>query len=110
MGLYGLVSFLALQRQKEIGIRKVLGASVNGIVYMFSKEFTWMVVISFLIAAPLGYLAMKSWLQTFANRIELHAGFFVAAFLLSLIIAALTVGVQAVRAAIANPVKSLRAE
>jgi ABC-type antimicrobial peptide transport system permease subunit len=110
MGLYGLVAFLALQRQKEIGIRKVLGSSVNGIVYLFSKEFTWLVFISFLVAAPLGYLAMKSWLQTFANRIDLHAGFFVVALLLSLVIAAITVGFQAVKAAIANPVKSLRTE
>ncbi|MDO9374297.1 MAG: ABC transporter permease [Ferruginibacter sp.] len=110
MGLYGLVAFLALQRQKEIGIRKVLGSSVNGIVYLFSKEFTWMVIISFLIAAPLGYFAMKTWLQTFANRIDLHAGFFVVSLLLSLLIAGLTVGFQAVKAAIANPVKSLRSE
>ena len=110
MGLYGLVAFLALQRQKEIGIRKVLGASVSGIVYLFSKEFTWMVLISFLIAAPLGFIAMKSWLQTFANRIPLHAGYFLGAFLLSLIIAGLTVGFQAVQAALANPVKSLKTE
>ena len=110
MGLYGLVSFLALQRQKEIGVRKVLGASVGGIVYLFSKEFTWLVLISFLIAAPLGYFAMDSWLQTFANRIDLHAGYFIIAFLLSLIIAAFTVGFQAVKAALENPVNSLRAE
>ncbi len=110
MGLYGLVSFLALQRQKEIGIRKVLGASVSGIVYLFSMEFTWLVLISFTIAAPLGYFAMHNWLQTFANRIDLHAGYFIIAFLLSLIIAAVTIGFQAVRAAVANPVKSLRAE
>src|SRR3954451_24281833 len=68
MGLYGLVSFLAIQRQKEIGIRKVLGASVQAIVYLFSKEFALLVVIAFLIAAPLGYLTMKSWLATFENR------------------------------------------
>ena len=110
MGLYGLVAFLALQRQKEIGIRKVLGSSVNGIIYLFSREFTWMVIISFLIAAPLGYLAMKTWLETFANRIDLHAGFFVVSLLLSMLVAGVTVGFQAVRAAIANPVKSLRTE
>jgi ABC-type lipoprotein release transport system permease subunit len=110
LGLYGLVSFLALQRQKEIGIRKVLGSSVKGIVFLFSKEFAWMVVISFVIAAPLGYLAMQSWLQTFANRIELSSWYFILALLLSLLIAGFTVGGQAVKAAIANPVKSLKAE
>jgi ABC-type antimicrobial peptide transport system permease subunit len=68
------------------------------------------VLISFLIAAPLGYFAMHSWLQTFANRIDLHAGYFIIAFLLSLIIAAFTVGFQAVKAALENPVNSLRAE
>lgn len=110
MGLYGLVSFLALQRQKEIGIRKVLGASVSGIVYLFSREFTWLILIAFLVAAPLGYFAMDSWLQTFANRINLHAGYFVVALLVSMSVATLTVGFQAVKAAVANPVKSLRTE
>ncbi|MEP7142384.1 MAG: ABC transporter permease [Ferruginibacter sp.] len=110
LGLYGLVSFLAQQRQKEIGIRKVLGASVRGIVYLFSMEFTWLLLMSFVVAAPLGYFAMSSWLQTFANRIPLHAGYFVAALVISFLVAACTVGFQAVKAAVANPVKSLRAE
>ena len=110
MGLYGLVSFLAIQRQKEIGIRKALGATVKGIVYLFSKEFAWLVVVAFLVAAPLGYMAMKSWLATFANRIDLNAGYFVVAFIVSLFVAAITVSSQAVRAAMANPVKSLRSE
>ncbi|RYG02339.1 MAG: FtsX-like permease family protein, partial [Chitinophagaceae bacterium] len=110
MGLYGLVSFLALQRQKEIGIRKVLGSSVKGIVYLFTKEFTWLIVIAFLVAAPLGYLAMNTWLQTFANRIDLHAGYFVLAFVLSVIVAGFTISFQSVKAAVANPVKSLRSE
>jgi ABC-type antimicrobial peptide transport system permease subunit len=110
MGLYGLVSFLAIQRQKEIGIRKVLGASVQGIVYLFSKEFVWLVLIAFLVAAPIGYICMKSWLATFANRIDIHAGYFVIAFIASLLVAALTVSFQAVKAAIANPVNSLRSE
>lgn len=110
MGLYGLVSFLAIQRQKEIGIRKVLGASVQGIVYLFSKEFVWLVLIAFLVAAPIGYICMKSWLGTFANRIDIHAGYFVIAFMASLLVAALTVSFQAVKAAIANPVSSLRSE
>ena len=110
MGLYGLVAFLALQRQKEIGIRKVLGSSVKGIVFLFSKEFVWLIAIAFVIAAPLAYLAMNAWLQTFANRIEINAGYFLIAFLLSLVIAAITVGFQSIKAAIANPVKSLRTE
>ncbi|MDB5246097.1 MAG: hypothetical protein JWQ40_491 [Segetibacter sp.] len=110
LGLYGLVSFLSIQRQKEIGIRKVLGASVGGIVYLFSKEFMWLVLIAFLVAAPLGYIAMKSWLETFANRIDLSPLFFVIAFILSLLVAAFTVSFQAIKAAIANPVKSLRSE
>ncbi|MFT3679011.1 MAG: ABC transporter permease [Ferruginibacter sp.] len=110
LGLYGLVSFLALQRRKEIGIRKVLGSSTGEIIYLFSKEFAWMVIISFLIAAPVGYFAMQSWLDSFANRIDLTAWYFVAALILSLLIAAGTVGFQAVRAALANPVKSLRTE
>jgi len=110
MGLYGLVAFLAAQRQKEIGVRKVLGSSVRGIVYLFSKEFTWLIVIAFLIAAPLGYLAMSSWLETFVNRISLHAGYFIVAFILSLVVAGLTISFQSIKAARVNPVKSLRSE
>jgi ABC-type antimicrobial peptide transport system permease subunit len=97
IGLYGLVSFLSIQRQKEIGIRKVLGASVSGIVYLFSREFMWLVLIAFLVAAPLGYFAMKTWLETFANRIELHTGYFIITFFSSLLIAAFTVSYQAIR-------------
>ena len=110
LGLYGLVSFLALQRQKEIGIRKVLGASVSGIVYMFSKEFGLLVLIAFILAVPLGYFAMTSWLESFANRIDITPAFFLTAFILSLTIAGITVSFQAIKAAIANPVKSLRTE
>jgi ABC-type antimicrobial peptide transport system permease subunit len=110
LGLYGLVSFLSVQRQKEIGIRKVLGASVQGIVYLFSKEFMLLVLIAFLVAAPLGYVAMKSWLETFANPIDLSPLFFVIAFMVSLLVAALTVSFEAIKAAVANPVKSLRSE
>ena len=110
MGLYGLVSFLAIQRQKEIGIRKVLGASVNSILYLFSKEFTWLVLIAFLIAAPVGYWAMSSWLQTFANRIDLQVSYFAITFLISVLIVVFTIGFQAIKAAVANPVESLRSE
>jgi putative ABC transport system permease protein len=110
MGLYGLIAFLAAQRQKEIGIRKVLGSSVKGIVYLFSKEFTWLIVIAFVIAVPLGYMAMTSWLQTFENRIPLHPGYFLVAFILSLFVAGITISFQSIKAALMNPVKSLRSE
>jgi putative ABC transport system permease protein len=110
MGLYGLVAFLAAQRQKEIGIRKVLGASAQGIVYLFTREFLWLIVIAFAIAAPVAYLAMNAWLETFANRVTLHAGYFALAFLLSVLVAGLTISFQSVRAALANPAMSLRSE
>ena len=110
LGLYGLVSYLALQRQKEIGVRKVLGASTPQIVYLFSKEFTVLVLLAFVIAAPLGYFAMQAWLETFAYRIELSVGYFALALLASIGIAWLTVGYKSIRAAVANPVESLRSE
>ena len=110
LGLYGLVSYLALQRQKEIGVRKVLGASTQQIVYLFSKEFTVLVLLAFIIAAPLGYFAMQAWLETFAYRIELSVGYFALALLASVGIAWLTVGYKSIRAAVANPVESLRSE
>ncbi|MEM9832315.1 MAG: ABC transporter permease [Bacteroidota bacterium] len=110
LGLYGLVSFLALHRQKEIGIRKTLGATVQQILYRFVREFTTLVVLAFGVAAPLGYLAMRAWLNTFAYRIDLHFGYFIVTFLAAIGIAWLTVGFQSVRAAVANPVDSLRNE
>jgi putative ABC transport system permease protein len=110
LGLYGLVSFMATQRQKEIGIRKVLGASVANIIYLFSREFTLLVCISFLIAAPLAYYFMHSWLENFTFRISIGSGIFIITIVLSVSIAWMTVGYRAFRSAIANPVKSLRAE
>ncbi|MEM8965016.1 MAG: ABC transporter permease [Bacteroidota bacterium] len=110
LGLYGLVSFLALHRQKEIGIRKTLGATVQQILYRFVREFTTLVLLAFGVAAPLGYLAMRAWLNTFAYRIELHLGYFIVTFLAAIVIAWLTVGFRSVRAAVANPVDSLRNE
>jgi putative ABC transport system permease protein len=110
LGLYGLVSFMVVQRTKEVGVRKVLGASVANIVYLFSKEFMALIVISFLIAVPTGWYMMNGWLQHFAYRINLNIWVFVLAIALSVIIAWLTVGYKAVKAAIANPVKSLRSE
>jgi predicted permease len=110
LGLYGLVSFMATQRIKEVGIRKVLGASVINIVYLFSKEFTLLILIAFGIAAPLSYYFMHQWLQDFSYRIPLGAGVFVLAIIGSILIAWMTVGYRAVRAALSNPVKSLRTE
>jgi putative ABC transport system permease protein len=110
LGLYGLVSFMAIQKTKEVGIRKVLGASIQNIVYIFSKEFTILIGIAFLIAAPLGYYFMSQWLSAFYYHMDIGIGVFAIAILLSLVIAWITVGNRAVRAAVANPVKSLRSE
>lgn len=110
LGLYGLVSFMAVQRVKEVGIRRTLGASTGQIVYLFSREFTLLVLIAFAIAAPVGYYLMHQWLQGFTYRISLGPGIFALAALLSLAIAWLAVGYKAVQAALVNPVKSLRSE
>ncbi|TMI87025.1 MAG: FtsX-like permease family protein, partial [Bacteroidetes bacterium] len=109
-GLYGLVSFMTAQKTKEVGIRKVLGASAQSIVYLFSKEFTILIGIAFLISAPLGYYLMHQWLSGFYYHIGLSWLVFILAILISIIIAWLTVGYKAIKAAIANPVKSLRTE
>lgn len=110
LGLYGLVSFMAVQRTKEVGIRKVLGASTGNIVYLFSKEFTVLITVAFVIATPLAWLMMNSWLQDFVFRIHISIGVFIIAILISLGIAWITVGYKAVRAALASPVKSLKTE
>jgi putative ABC transport system permease protein len=110
LGLYGLVSFMAVQRTREVGIRKVLGASIGSIVYLFSKEFIALIVIAFALGAPAAWFLMKGWLQTFAYRISPGVWVFMAAIATSLLIGWLTVGYKAVRAALVNPVKSLRSE
>jgi ABC-type antimicrobial peptide transport system permease subunit len=110
LGLYGLIAFATVQRTKEVGIRKVLGAPLASIVYMFSKEFIWLILIAFLVAAPVAYYAMNNWLQNFAYHINISAGIFVVAILVSFVIAALTIASQTIRAAVANPVKALRSE
>ena len=110
LGLYGLVSFMAVQRVKEVGIRKVLGASVRSIVYLFSRELTLLILVAFVIAAPLAYFLMRQWLQDFTYRIQLGAGVFVLSIVGSLVIAWLTVGYRSMKAAVASPVKNLRAE
>lgn len=110
MGLYGLSIYVAERRVKEIGIRKVMGASVTGIVALLSKEFIKLVLIAFVIAVPLGYYAMNKWLLGFAYKIELNVFVFVMAGFISLLIAWLTVSFESIKAAISNPVKSLRNE
>ncbi len=110
LGLYGLVTFMAEQKTKEVGVRKVLGASVLSIVQLFSKEFIKLIAIAFVVAAPLSYFMMRSWLQNFNFKITLGAGVFVAGIALTLAIALLTIGYRSVRAALANPVDSLRSE
>ncbi len=110
IGLFGLATFMANQRIKEIGVRKVLGASVQGIVFSFSKEFIVLIVISFVLAAPLGWLAMRSWLQEFEYRINLGPVIFATALITTLVIALITVGYKSFQAATANPVNSLRNE
>jgi putative ABC transport system permease protein len=110
LGLLGLVTFVTQQRTKEIGIRKVLGASVASIVGLVSKDFLRLVAVAVVLATPLAYWLASKWLQNFAYRIELGALAFVASGVLALVVAGATVGVQAWRAARTNPVESLRSE
>jgi putative ABC transport system permease protein len=110
LGLYGLVAFAAAQRTKEVGIRKVLGASLGNIVFLFSKEFAVLIVVAFLIAAPLAWYLMNNWLHNFAYQVHINAGIFIIAILVSVVIAGSTIAWQAVKAGIVNPVKSLRSE
>ncbi|MEP7376973.1 MAG: ABC transporter permease [Chitinophagaceae bacterium] len=110
LGLFGLAALSAVNRTKEIGIRKVLGASLTGIVKLLSKDFLKLVVIALIIAAPLAWYFMNKWLQDFAYRISIGWWVFIIAGALAILIAFITIGLQAVRAGIANPVKSLRTE
>ncbi|HXB35623.1 MAG TPA: FtsX-like permease family protein [Puia sp.] len=110
LGLFGLVTYAAEQRTKEIGIRKVLGARVSGIVGLLSRDFTMLVGIAALIAFPVAWWAMYKWLETFAYRTEISWWIFLVAGIVALAIALLTVSIQTVRAALANPIKSLRSE
>jgi len=110
LGLFGLAALAAINRTKEIGIRKVLGASLAGIVTLLSKDFLKLVVIALIIATPLAWYFMNKWLQDFAYRISIGWWVFIAAGLLAIVIAFITIGFQAVKAGIANPVKSLRTE
>ena len=110
LGLFGLASFSAEQRSKEIGIRKVLGASVSGIVQLLSKDFLKLVLISFVIASPIAWWAMNKWLQGFNYRVPVTWWMFATAGLIAIFIALFTVSFQAIKAAVANPTKSLKTE
>jgi putative ABC transport system permease protein len=110
LGLFGLAAFTAERRTKEIGIRKVLGASVVNVISLLSKDFLRLVCISILIATPIGWLIMNRWLQDYAYRIDVQWWIFVTAGMLALAITLLTVSFQAIKAAVANPVRSLRTE
>jgi putative ABC transport system permease protein len=110
LGLFGLSSFNAEKRSKEIGIRKVLGASVNQIVFRLSRDFLKLVAIAIVISVPLSWFAMNTWLEEFSYRIELTGWEFILAAVIAVCIAILTVSYQSIKAAIANPVRSLRSE
>ena len=109
-GLLGLSAYNVLQRTKEIGIRKVLGASIQNLILLLSKEFLYLVLISLVIAIPVAWWVMHSWLQDYAYRIDIQWWVFVLGGIIALLIALTTVGIQSLRAAAANPVKSLRSE
>ena len=101
---------MAMQRIKEVGIRKVLGATASNIVYLFSKEFIILIAIAFAIATPIAWYFMHKWLQDFVYRINLSWWMFLVGGVVSIVIALITISFQAIKAAIANPVKSLRTE
>ena len=110
LGLFGLVTYAAEQRSKEIGVRKILGASVTGIVALLSKDFAKLVSVAALIAFPIAWWIMHQWLQGFAFRTEINPMIFLLAGAGAIVIALLTVSYQAIKAALTNPVKSLRTE
>jgi hypothetical protein len=110
LGLYGLISFLVAQKTREVGIRKILGASTASIVLLFSKEFVFLLAMAFLLAAPAGWFFIRDWLQGFEYRISIGPGLFAFSFLISCLVACLTVGVKSWKAALANPVSALRNE
>ncbi|HTE30876.1 MAG TPA: ABC transporter permease [Chryseolinea sp.] len=110
MGLYGMASFMAVQKTKEIGIRKVLGGSITHILWIFGKEFSVLIIVAFLLAAPMGWFLMSGWLENYAYHIDMNAWIFVAEIAVIAAVVLLTVGYKALRSAFMNPVKALRTE
>lgn len=110
MGLFGLVSFMASRKTKEIGIRKILGGSVGHILWIFGKEFSRLVFIAFLVAAPIGWWLMSRWLENYAYRVEMTWWIFGLEVSIILVLVIVTVGYHSVKTAMANPVRSLRTE
>ncbi|HEV7379739.1 MAG TPA: FtsX-like permease family protein, partial [Dyadobacter sp.] len=110
LGLYGLVKFMASQKTKEIGVRKVLGASLGSILGIFGKEIALLIVIAFALAAPLGWYVMHAWLQDYEYRIPIGADIMTIAILITFVVAAVTAGYESLKAALNDPVKSLRSE
>jgi putative ABC transport system permease protein len=110
LGLLGLAAFMAERRTKEIGIRKVMGASQSSIIRLLNREYAMLLIIANIVAWPVAYFAMHKWLQNFAYRAQIEIGIFILSGLLAVLIAFLTVSFQAIRAAKTDPTKSLRSE
>jgi ABC-type antimicrobial peptide transport system permease subunit len=110
LGLYGLVSFMTIQRTKEVGIRKVLGASISDILFLFTKEFVLLVILAFIIAAPIAWYYMQQWLAQFALHIDLGPAIFIISIASTLLLALITISTQSIKAAMANPVDALKNE
>ena len=110
LGLYGLISFVANQKRKEVGIRKVMGATVSSILLLFSKEFVRLVIVAFVLATPLTWYLMNQWLQTFAYRVDISWTIFFVGFLAIMVIVLMTIAYRSLMAAKANPALTLRSE
>ena len=110
LGLFGLATFMANQKTKEIGVRKVLGASIESIIILFSKEYVKLIIIGFVLAVPVSWYVMNLWLNNFAFKIEIGPSIFIIGLGITFVIAIVTVGYRSLKAAIVNPVNSLRSE
>ena len=110
MGLYGMASFMSVQKTKEIGIRKVLGGSVAHIFWIFGKEFSRLIMLAFVLAAPVGWMLMSKWLENFAYHIDMTVWILIAEIVIIAAVVLFTVGYRALRSAVMNPVEALRTE